>query len=143
MKTYSNRPLPRKPILWRDNLYAVFGNHAYQGKSEEGDDIYEADLTISKGTGITAIMDAFTRLQNDKTLDDAVVYGFEIDGAKAVDIDKSYKTAATSDVFTTLPDSGEVKAGEIYNDNGKAIVVEKDCDASTIKQISDDQIISK
>lgn len=142
MKTLSNIQLPKAPIKWKGDEMAVFANHAYEGKSEEGDDVYSADLTISKGEQLESIMEAFTRQVNDKALDDAVIYNFEIAGVKAIDIKKEYKIAATADIFTPLPDKGKVKKGELYNYNGEVLKVEKDCDVSEIK-ISDDQIIKE
>jgi hypothetical protein len=123
MKTYSNIQFPKAPIKWKGDEMAVFANHAYEGKSEEGDDIYSADLTVSKGAELEAIMQAFTRQVNDKALDDAVIYNFEIDGVKAIDKEFSQSQQAPTNIFPALPDTGRLVEGEIYSYGNGAVKV--------------------
>lgn len=123
MKTYSNIQFPKAPIKWRGDEMAVFANHAHEGQSEDGDDVYSADITISKGAELDAIMQAFTRQMNDKALDDAVIYNFEIDGVKAIDREYSQSEQAPTNIFPVLPDKGRLVEGEIYSYGNGAVKV--------------------
>ena len=123
MKTYSNIQLPKAPIKWKGDEMAVFANHAFEGKSEEGDDVYSADLTISKGGELEAVMTAFNRQINDKELDDAVIYDFEIDGVKAIDKEFTVTEQAPTSIFPVLPDTGRLEEGQIYSYGNGAVKV--------------------
>jgi hypothetical protein len=125
MKTYSNRQFPKKPIKWKGSEMAVFVNHATEQVEMEGEQVqmYTADLTISKGEELKDIMKACTRMIADKELNDAVIYNFEIDGTKAVNIEKEYVEEAPTSVFPALPDSGWLEQGVIYSYNNGAVKV--------------------
>lgn len=125
MKTYSNIELPKKPIKWKGEERAVFVNHATELMEQEGEQVqmHTADLTVVKGEELDDIMKACTRMINDSELNDAVIYDFEINGVKAIEIDNEYDTPAQSTIFPALPDSGWLEEGVIYSYNNGAVKV--------------------
>ena len=128
MKIYSNMPIP-DTLKWKDNQVLVAINkkeNAYTPETEG--QRYEADFTIAEKADVEAILQAFTRQQNDVALDNAVIYNFEINGIKAIDIKNTYAVKAQTSIFKPLPTSGRLLKGEIYSYNNGAVMVVQDHD---------------
>lgn len=127
MKIQSNIPIP-DVLKWKDNEMLIAINKKENAVLTEEDEgrRYEADFTIADQQTAENAINAITRMQQDSELDDAVIYGFEIDGKKAISIKKDYATKASASVFPALPASGILEKGEIYSYQNGAVMVVQD-----------------
>lgn len=92
MKIQSNIPIPEVQ-LWKEGQWVIAVNQIDNGVQAEGDEgkRYEADITIVDALTEEAATLALKRMNQDKELDDAVIYNIEIDGKPAIEIKPDYE----------------------------------------------------
>ena len=128
MKAQSNIPLPIIPEIWKQGQYIMYINHKDNGVEfvEKKGSRYEADFTIVKELTAEAAINAFTRQQQDATLEKQVVDNIEVEGGNAIDVVKTYAVKASTTIFPALPSTGNLKRGQIYSYNNGAVMVVQD-----------------
>lgn len=127
MKTYSNNPIPNV-LKWKGEQLFVAVNHKENPVLTEEDEgkRYECEFTVVEKNTADAAIHAFTRMQEDEELDNAVIFNFEIEGKKAIEIKKEYKNKVSTSIFKPLPEAGFLKKGEIYSYGNGAVMVVQD-----------------
>lgn len=125
MKTTSNIPIPTTPLRWKEGEWFIAVNHKDNGvqPAEEEGRRYEADFTIVKELTAEAAILAFTRQQQNSTLDRQVIENIEVSGVKAIDIVEEYATKVATTIFPPLPSSGFLEVGRIFSYNNGAVMV--------------------
>ena len=125
MKITSNIPIPQTPLRWKEGEWFIAVNHKDNGvqPAEEEGRRYEADFTIVKELTAEAAILAFTRQQQNSTLDRQVIENIEVSGVKAIDIVEEYATKVATTIFPPLPSSGFLEVGRIFSYNNGAVMV--------------------
>ena len=128
MQAQSNLPLPTEPQRWKEGEFIIYNNHIDNGvmPDEEGGMRYMADFTIIKELTIDAVIQAFTRMLYEPTLEQKVVDTIEVAGGKAIDVVSVYPTKVFPTIFPALPSFGTLKKGQVFSYNNGAVMVVQD-----------------
>lgn len=125
MKNISTIPFPITPVRWKENQWAIYTNHKENPVITEEDEgrRFEADFTIVDELTLDAMIQAYTRKEQDPVLDNAVIHTVEVEGQDAIKIKRDYPVKASPSIFPPLPESGWLEEGVIYSYGNGAVMV--------------------